>query len=880
MLAGILFSLTAFAQEVKGTVSDSAGKAVPYAGINIKKKTANTIIAYTTANAKGEYLLKFSSNLPEDSLYIEARCIGYKSQSKPLTGMPGEIDFTLPVAVNELQSVIVHNNGPVLRTNGDTLKYKVSQFTDPQDRVIADVLKRLPGITVSEDGTIYYDNKPVSGVYIGGDNLLDDKYSSATNTIPQGVVDQVQIIENHQPIKVLQNKVASNDVAINLTFKKSAQLQLFGQETLGAGLPGNYYTNLNAMLFNDKYKALNYLKADNTGDDLQRDEASHNSSNYQQRTGYIPAATILSLGTVNYPDLLRTRYFSGSAALLNTNNLVNFKSSLQLRVNAYYLQNKQQQDYSQHTSIFLPGDTVQYTETQHNRFNPSTLHAQLTLNVNKDKYYLDDAFIADDTRSSNYSNLNTNGILVNQVFKNLPLSFSNGFNMIWTMRSKVIEIYSFISHISQPQNLTIGPNYNNALFNKGNIYQQLMQYVTVPAWFTGNYVSYKIPGRVLTQSFKTGFSVQSQTLASNLSIMQLDNTTRLQSDSAVNQLSWNNKKLYAEADYDIPGDKLKANLALPLILQQLNYADTGYLLNKALSRLYFNPQLNLKYQTGRESYVSLRYSYNDETGSIEDIYQGSILKDYRSLYANSAYLTLRQNQSAFAGFDYHKAIKLFFFGIYASYDNSHANNITSSTINNNIQRSLALPYPNNIGSWAFTASTSKYSFKLHTTFGAVFKWQQNHSIQIQNAALLPFNTIAKTATLSAETKLTSQINFSYHITETLINSRSPATEQANHINLLKQQAAIYYNPAERLQCSLSGEYYFTRQSGNPDLEYFFADAYIKYRIKKWNTDVQLDASNLLNVKTYKAVYLSANTLTASAYTLPGRIVLLKVMFNL
>jgi len=42
----------------------------------------------------------------------------------------------------------------------------------------------------------------------------------------------------------------------------------------------------------------------------------------------------------------------------------------------------------------------------------------------------------------------------------------------------------------------------------------------------------------------------------------------------------------------------------------------------------------------------------------------------------------------------------------------------------------------------------------------------------------------------------------------------------------------------------------------------------------------LSAVNFLNVKTYNALYLSANTLIANSYRLPGRIVLLKVLFNL
>lgn len=407
----IILVFAAKAQEIQGTVKDSAGNAVPYASVNLRAKSSNTVAAYAVTNVKGAYILHLPANLQRDSFYMEVRCIGYKVESRPLTGLNAETDFTLTASVNQLQSVIVKNTRPVLRRRGDTLSYKVGQFADPQDRVIGDVIKRMPGITVTDDGTIYYNNKAVSGVYIAGDNLLDDKYNIATNTIPQGVVDEVQVIDNHQPIKVLKNKVASNEVALNLTFKDKAKLHLVGQETIGAGLPGNYDEDLNAMLFNTKYKGINYIKGNNTGNDLQWELASHNTGNYMERTGNTPPATVLSLGEINNPDLARNRYFFDRSAALNINDLANLNNGLQLRINAYYLHDKQQQDYSQHTSIFLPGDTVMYTETQHNRFIPSLLHAQFTLNANKEKYYLNNALIVDDNRWAGNSTLNTNGIL-------------------------------------------------------------------------------------------------------------------------------------------------------------------------------------------------------------------------------------------------------------------------------------------------------------------------------------------------------------------------------------------------------------------------------------------------------------------------------------
>lgn len=880
-LIALLFSVTCFGQSIKGSVKDSTGRAVPYATINLKDLTTNGIISYTITDAKGTYALALPANTPLANLMIEVRCVGYKTQSKKIIDMRAPVDFVLAISINQLQAVVVKSSRPVLRTNGDTLSYKVSDFSSVQDRVIGDVIKKLPGITVASDGRISYNNKPISNLYIGGDNLLDDKYNIATSTIPQGVVDQVQVIQNHQPVKVLQNKVMSDDVALNLSFKKGAKLQMVGQESIGAGLPGNYDVDMNAMMFKDKYKAINYLKANNTGNDLQEDLISHNFADYMQRIDNDVPTTVLSLGSVNDPALSRNRYLFNKAGILNLNNLVNFKKNVQMKINAYYLHDTRRQDYSQHTSVYLPGDTVRYNETQHNRFRPDILHTQFTLNVNQDKYYLNDVLLMDNNRSTNYSDLNANGSIVNQVFRDNALSFSNEFNLIKSLKSNnIIQTYSYIGHSAEPESMTIGPDFNNAIFNNNTLYAQLVQNVNVSAWYTNNYISFKIPSNLITQSFRTGFSVQSQHLSSDLSTVQNNNTVNLQSDSSVNHLNWARKKLYAEAAYDLPGEILKVNLILPVSLQQINYSDSLYSLRKSITRLYFNPQLKVKYQTGLENYLNFLYSYRNETGTIEDMYRGYILKDYRTLYANNAGLTERQNQQAAIGFNYRKALTLFFASINVLYNHIRSNNIASGIITNNLQQRVMLPYANSIDSWSVNTTVSKYSFALKTTFSGGIQWQSNKSVQIQNNALLPFNTISTTLNAGVDTKVSEQVNFSYRAVFTQTHSHSATEASAYHIDQLVQQASVNYNPVTDLQFKLSGEHYFTRQQGNPDLKYLFADASAKFRVEKWKTDLELSAVNFLNVKTYNTLYLSANTLTASSYTLPGRIILLKVMFHI
>ncbi|MES2109115.1 MAG: hypothetical protein V4577_10225 [Bacteroidota bacterium] len=872
LLGSILLPLPALSQQLSGTVKDSTGVTLLGASVNLKKTAGVTIVAYATTDDKGGYLLNIPANMPAIGLYIEVRCIGYRTQIKSVGNPPAKMDFTLSQSVNELQAVVVHSKRPFLRANGDTLSYKVSDFSNPQDRVIGDVIKRLPGISVAEDGTISYNSKQVSAVYLGGDNLLDDRYNIATNSIPQGVVNQVQVIDNDQPIKVLQRKVTSNNVALNLTFKKTAKQQLFGQETFGGGLPDNYYFDLNAMLFNDRFKAINQLKGDNTGYDLQRDLVSHNLSDYRQLIGNDLPQPLLSLGAVNNPNLIRNRYLFNNGGVLNINDLVNLQKGWQLRVNAFYLHDSQKQDYSQHTSVFLPGDTIKYAEAQHNRFVPDLLHTQFSILHNTDKNYLNDVLQLDDNRTTGRSDLNSNGVPVSQLLADHSTNFSNEFNLITSNRSDhIIQLYSYISHLAEPERLTIASDYRPEIFNNGTPYVQLAQTVNVPTWYTNNYLSYKIPGELVTQSFRTGFSLQSQTLGSSLSPG---------SDTSANHLNWNKRKFYAEAAYDIPGEKFKANLTLPLSLQQISYSDSAFALRRKLTRLYFNPQVQLKYYTGAENFMTLMYNYRNQVGTIENVYQGDILKDYRTLYANSPELTLQQNQSAAVGFVYRKAMTLFFWSVNLSYNDNHANNIASAIITDNLERNILLPYPNNTNSWTASGTISKYSFVLATTFSGGLQWQSARSVLLQNNALLPFNITSTSAGFGADTKVNDQLNFSYKANLTQTDSHSAAETSAQHIDQLLQQLTVNFNLSALLQFKLSGEHYFTRQQGNPDLKYFFTDASAKYRFNKLKLDLELDADNFLNVKTYNNLYLSANTLTANSYTLPGRIILLKVLFNL
>jgi hypothetical protein len=100
----------------------------------------------------------------------------------------------------------------------------VNSFSKEQDRSIGDVL-RMPGIEVP-DGKILYQGKAINKYYIEGLDLLEGKYNLANDNLPYQEVSQVQILENHQPIKTLDSLQFSDRTALNIKLKTPILLQV------------------------------------------------------------------------------------------------------------------------------------------------------------------------------------------------------------------------------------------------------------------------------------------------------------------------------------------------------------------------------------------------------------------------------------------------------------------------------------------------------------------------------------------------------------------------------------------------------------------------------------------------------------------------------
>ncbi|MET0571709.1 MAG: carboxypeptidase-like regulatory domain-containing protein, partial [Pedobacter agri] len=490
---------TVFAQKpIRGTVKDHKGISIESVNVNLKDIEGN-IIVFTRTNKNGEFSLPVK-NEQLKGYKIEVSSIGYQKQSVAVTQLDKAYDFTLSGSETILETVTVKNS-PLLKANGDTLNYRTSDFADQQDRSIGDVIKKMPGIEISENGKISYNGKPISNLYVDGDNLLDDKYNIATKSVPHGAVDKVQVIQNDQPVKMLRKNNMSDDVALNLVIKDDAKMKVMGDATAGIGTPDRFDENITAMLFNKKLKFINNVKANNTGNDPGIDLTSHNMEDYTRRLDNSKPAKLLSTGAAGVPSLPQSRYLFNKAALLNLNNLYKFNQDLQLRANISYIYDDRRQQYSKFSQTYLAGQTVSYSEFQNNEINPQRLRAQFNLNKNADADYLNNNLVLDYSPFKTVSDFSINNIAAGQTLRQQGFDLSNELNYRKKLKSsQVINLYSYLNRSTQSESLDINPGLNADILNSGNPYRGLKQYIKLPTWYFNNYASLAFVNGGFTQT--------------------------------------------------------------------------------------------------------------------------------------------------------------------------------------------------------------------------------------------------------------------------------------------------------------------------------------------------------------------------------------------
>ncbi len=255
----LLFAINLTAQSIKlrGVINDSIGNPLELANVIATIKSSGEIESYGITNYEGRYQL----NLPANNTYVlKASFLGYETVEMELfvSDTTNDINqnFTLNSTASELDGVELVYEIPVT-VKGDTIVYNADSFTNGNERKLGDVMKKLPGVEINDEGEIEVEGKTVTKVMVEGKDFFDGDSKLATKNIPADAVDKVEVLRNYNEVDQMRGLGNDQDnVAINIKLKEGKKNFWFGEVTAGAGVAddeGRYLVHPKLFYYSPKY---------------------------------------------------------------------------------------------------------------------------------------------------------------------------------------------------------------------------------------------------------------------------------------------------------------------------------------------------------------------------------------------------------------------------------------------------------------------------------------------------------------------------------------------------------------------------------------------------------------------------------------------------
>ena len=216
IIALVISSVPLSAQEVSGRVTDAkSGEALVGAIVRSLNDKGETV-GYVMTGKDGRFIIQAG----KDVRAIKIALLGYKEKTlePPFVKNPGIA--LVPEDLKIKESVVQARK---VRMAGDTAIYNVKALTTRDDLVLGDVLKRIPGIEVTSSGHLKVDGRDLGKFYVNGKDVLEGNYNLATKKLSVDAVKKVEVMRNHQYIKMLRGMQESDQAAVNIVLDEKAK---------------------------------------------------------------------------------------------------------------------------------------------------------------------------------------------------------------------------------------------------------------------------------------------------------------------------------------------------------------------------------------------------------------------------------------------------------------------------------------------------------------------------------------------------------------------------------------------------------------------------------------------------------------------------------
>lgn len=615
-----------------------------------QKNNANRIISYSITDEKGAFRLEFESR--EDSLGVSVRSMTHRDTTLCIANHSQTLNFALPPTVHEIREVNV--NARAITGKKDTITYLVGNFARVKDQSIGDVIKNMPGFEVSPEGQVSYQGKPIQKYYIEGMDLLEGRYAIANKNLPYRDVGAVEVLENHQPIKMLESRVFSNGNSINLKLKRN--ITMTGTMQVGAGLPSLlHYLNATPMLFSKKQQTIASLQSNNTGEDLNTQNQPLQFSDGLLEGFANRKFNLVGIQGISPPKIDRKYYMNNNANLMSFNHLIKLNELNELKITASFFHDNQKENGEVKSTYHLANSDYVLDERITNHYFNTSLNTGFTLTQNVRKRYLKEQLLFNrfwDQQSGSIDNQ----IFLQQHAETPGTTGSNTFDLLFPVGNHFFRIYSSLNFIDTPQQISLRPGVFPDFLNQGANYSETLQQYAVNKFSGKQFLRFTLAHRNWTFDMEPGFNFD---LHQYHTAIQKDHIT-LTPDSLRNDYQWKNLEFYLTERINFKKENLRFGAALPFRAISYRMDDLVHQSIAPNQQLLFSSMFWIDYDFLKFWSVDGSIGYNARLGDAMQLAQGYVVKSNHLMQRYSDKLHESQSVSGGLNLEYKNPVIGFF----------------------------------------------------------------------------------------------------------------------------------------------------------------------------------------------------------------------------
>lgn len=882
----LLCAVSAFSQRlitVKGNISDSLQNPIEMASVLVHEVGKNNFIGFAYTNEKGDFIISF---MGKDTLkyQISMNALNYNKFTRRLDDNKMEFDFHIILEKKEiiLNEVTVTAQSLPVKTSEDSTIYKSKRFLDGSERNVEDLLKKLPGMKVSDNGKIYFKGKLVDKVYLDGDDLLAGNYTLATRNIDPTKIDEVQALENFSSNSLLRGIEKSDKTVLNLRFFEDQRKVAFGN--LKAAYGNQNFRELNLSLFSYLKKLKSYttfnhnnigIKNNPEGDEIPDiEKALENSSLTQPKP-------LLELENLNISQFKKERLNFNFESVASTNLIFAFTKKIKLKTNlaAYSDKNYQNQatknDYQFNDTRFSMLENTQINKQI--KVGTAKIEAEYLIRDNaKTKYVAQGQFFSNKIiqnilfSGSNISNETLQADLNNKFkFFNQNLNFTYRFP---NKKAFTFDVTHQIAHLPQVYNIrTDGLRYST-FFKLPNYYQQLNQTISKP--FEEINLTSKLFG-IKNKSkyfFQAGVSISNQIQNTSLGILDDKSDSLLYLQGFQNNVRFRKQDFFVGSGLSQTFGKLNVstNLSFHNLALRVEQSNTT---NRHIA--YYEPKLSLLYRFNLISSIRGSYSYSKDFSDINHLTENYWLQGFRTFQRGMPQIVQSNVESYNLAFNHHDTYNQFMIVsslLYLKRKNTFGNTYAlSSAFDFSTQNIIPA---NNI--LAYSVSSDKFIAPISSSIKFEANISQNRFTNQINDQGIRSNTLINgmyrfSYTSVFKTKINGTLGATYYDTQFSSELSDVHSFSKNEWNTLFLN--IRYRAKQHFWSVNTERYFINKKS------YYFIDMNAKYTFRNKKVNIELSAKNLSNTKVFQQVFLSDYNTAQNQYALLSRAIILGINYN-